>query len=574
MISIGFQEQTGIDLELSEEISAILESLRLKFGTVFDFWRYDSDEFESCSASKKTGADPIPDDLLSDLLHEVRHTQNAVASILQDGAMLLAVPIPNRGRFCGIATARVSSDPLRMAERFAAAVVAEHENQSEVDERDHHIRLFTEQLSSSMEETTWLRTLSRNLEYCTPGHGFEEVAASTFPALKDVLQAEAVMLIRLQDPDALPVPEQMTFPVWVGRPIFSETHCREFLASIIAGASRQPFVWNFGSGLGDSSSIEPSQEIRSCILVEIGNDSRRYGWILVLNKIPPEFVLRDAKTGEFATLGFDEFGTVEATLVESAARMLATHATNIDLFADQQSFTVSVIRSMVNVLDARDRYTCGHSERVAMMGRAIASHLGLPDSEEEQVYLSGLLHDVGKVAIPDEVLLKPGRLTDEEFDIIKKHPAQGVEILQHIKQLKPTLPGVLHHHEAWDGSGYPHGLKGEDIPLMARILAVADTFDAITTCRPYRNARSVEQAVLILREGRGKQWDPRIATLFLENLESITSGAQDWETHVSKILDPTGSAVDEMNCSLDDSVIRASAFRRTPDPVDGIPGIR
>jgi HD-GYP domain-containing protein (c-di-GMP phosphodiesterase class II) len=170
---------------------------------------------------------------------------------------------------------------------------------------------------------------------------------------------------------------------------------------------------------------------------------------------------------------------------------------------------------MVSALDARDKYTRGHSERVACLGREIALELRLSEKETEDIYISGLLHDIGKIGVPDHVLLKPGRLTDEEFQIIKQHPTIGYEILKQIPAMSAVLPGVLHHHEAVDGSGYPFGLVGNAIPLMARILAVADSFDAMTTTRAYRPKMPLEKALGILRSEAGVQWDAQVVEAFL-----------------------------------------------------------
>ena len=133
---------------------------------------------------------------------------------------------------------------------------------------------------------------------------------------------------------------------------------------------------------------------------------------------------------------------------------------------------IGVIRTLVNAIDAKDAYTCGHSDRVARIAMRLAAELGLDHQSCLQVYMTGLLHDIGKIGVPDAILCKPGKLTDEEFAIVKRHPAIGYQILKHLEQLSYVLPGVLHHHEAVTGTGYPLGLAGESIPLAARILAV------------------------------------------------------------------------------------------------------
>ena len=149
---------------------------------------------------------------------------------------------------------------------------------------------------------------------------------------------------------------------------------------------------------------------------------------------------------------------------------------------------MGLMHSLTSAVDAKDAYTCGHSERVALLSRHLAQQAGLSDTEVEQVYMAGLLHDVGKIGVPESVLQKTGKLTPEEFDQMKKHPEIGARILQDVRQIKHLIPGVLHHHERYDGQGYPAGLAGENIPLMGRIICLADCFDAMTSNRTYRRA--------------------------------------------------------------------------------------
>lgn len=167
-----------------------------------------------------------------------------------------------------------------------------------------------------------------------------------------------------------------------------------------------------------------------------------------------------------------------------------------------------VIAALCATVEAKDPYTQGHSARVAWLAARIAAELGLPPQEISRLYQAGLLHDIGKIGIPDAVLQKPGRLTPEEFALIREHPVRGAAILQHVRSLAPLLPAVRWHHERLDGSGYPDGLVGEDIPLDARIMAVADVFDALTSARPYRAAMSLEEAFAVLLSEAGTKLDP------------------------------------------------------------------
>jgi HD-GYP domain-containing protein (c-di-GMP phosphodiesterase class II) len=177
---------------------------------------------------------------------------------------------------------------------------------------------------------------------------------------------------------------------------------------------------------------------------------------------------------------------------------------------------LSTIKSLAAAIDAKDPYTRGHSERVALFSVAIARELGLDEKSLERVQIAGLLHDVGKIGIEDAVLRKPERLTDAEFGIIKRHPALGASIMGPIRQLKDIIPGMRHHHEALDGTGYPDGLAGGEIPLMARIIAVADTFDAMTSDRLYQKAKDDDFVIQTLQRLAGSRYDPKIVQAFIK----------------------------------------------------------
>lgn len=210
-----------------------------------------------------------------------------------------------------------------------------------------------------------------------------------------------------------------------------------------------------------------------------------------------------------------DFDSVDAKLLYSIANESAIYLENSMLFADVHGLMMGLLHSLTSAVDAKDAYTCGHSERVALLSRHLAMDLSLPDPEVEQIYMAGLLHDVGKIGVPESVLQKTGKLTPEEFESMKKHPEIGARILADVKQVKPLIPGVLHHHERYDGKGYPTGLAGNDIPLMGRIICLADCFDAMTSNRTYRKALPLEVALAEIRRCAGTQFDPALAEAFL-----------------------------------------------------------
>jgi len=205
----------------------------------------------------------------------------------------------------------------------------------------------------------------------------------------------------------------------------------------------------------------------------------------------------------------------ETLMLEAAGGFLGSFLENIALYAEQRATFLGTVKAITAAIDAKDRYTRGHSERVAMLSRRLAEAAGMPEQEAQEIYISGLVHDVGKIGVPEAVLCKPGRLTSHEFEIIKRHPQIGKTILEGIPSLKGVLPGVLHHHERYDGRGYPHGLAGEDIPLMARIMGIADTFDAMSSTRSYRPAMPRERVLAEIERCAGSQFDPDLARVFV-----------------------------------------------------------
>jgi putative nucleotidyltransferase with HDIG domain len=211
----------------------------------------------------------------------------------------------------------------------------------------------------------------------------------------------------------------------------------------------------------------------------------------------------------------DDFNTQDSKLLGSIANETAVFLENATLFADARGLMMGLLHSLTSAVDAKDAYTCGHSQRVALFAKEITRQARLPESLAERVYMAGLLHDVGKIGVSEDVLKKPGKLTDDEFAQMKKHVEIGAKILKDVKQVEDLIPGVLYHHERFDGKGYPHNLSGQQIPLLARILCVADCFDAMTSNRTYRRALPIEVAMMEIRRCSGTQFDPVLADAFL-----------------------------------------------------------
>ncbi|MHC4362858.1 MAG: HD domain-containing phosphohydrolase [Planctomycetota bacterium] len=218
-------------------------------------------------------------------------------------------------------------------------------------------------------------------------------------------------------------------------------------------------------------------------------------------------------------IGKQDFDSTDIKLFNSVAGGCAVFIENGRLFRDLKELFIGSLKALTSSIDAKDKYTHGHSERVAFISRWIAERLSVAEPlEEEQIhriYLAGLLHDIGKIGIDEAVLRKTGKLTDEEFASIRKHPSIGAGILREIKQMQEIMPGVLSHHERVDGRGYPDGLVGDQIPLTGRIVGLADSFDAMTSKRTYRDAMSVDKALAEIERGLGTQFDEKIGRLFL-----------------------------------------------------------
>ncbi len=231
-------------------------------------------------------------------------------------------------------------------------------------------------------------------------------------------------------------------------------------------------------------------------------------------------VMRAGKVAGILVLGEKggedpQVSSYDIHLVEAAAGYMGAFLDNAVLYADQQAMFMGTLRAMTAAIDAKDRYTRGHSERVAWLSKQLALASGLPEATAERLHICGIVHDVGKIGVPEQVLGKPGRLSDEEFGQIKMHPEIGHTILKDIPLLEDILPGVMHHHERYDGKGYPGGLVGEAIPLFARIVAVADTFDAMSSTRSYRSAMPREKVRAEFARCAGTQFDPALAAAFL-----------------------------------------------------------
>jgi HD-GYP domain-containing protein (c-di-GMP phosphodiesterase class II) len=219
-------------------------------------------------------------------------------------------------------------------------------------------------------------------------------------------------------------------------------------------------------------------------------------------------------------IGADAFSEEDLRDLTVLADLVAIALENARLYEEQRETFVGTATALALAIESRDKYTGGHTKRVLDFAYAAGRRLGLEGEELENLKLSAILHDVGKIGIPDNILSKPDSLNEEEFKVMKRHPKIGGTIMSKIPFLKNVLDGMRYHHETLDGKGYPYGLRGEEIPLQARIVAVADAFDAMTSNRPYCDGRSVEEAVTELRRCSGTQFDADVVEALAAALEA------------------------------------------------------
>jgi HD-GYP domain-containing protein (c-di-GMP phosphodiesterase class II) len=324
------------------------------------------------------------------------------------------------------------------------------------------------------------------------------------------------------------IPQQPDLPILVqGESLLAPPECRALAACLSQHPDYRPLEPLICNDLAEAGWTHRFSQI-SNLLAFVLTDQGPAGWVIALNKkAAATLEIRNAKSeiqvdkSEVLTRpgpdpGISEFGfrRSDAAMLTPFVALLELHARGSARYQDLKELLVGLTRSLTAALDAKDSYTYGHSERVARIAVELGRELGLPGDELSDIYLAGLLHDVGKIGIRDSVLGKVEPLTPEEFDHIKQHVTIGYAILSDLRPIRNLLPGVLYHHEHWDGNGYPDGLAGEAIPLLARILAVADAYDAMSTNRPYRDALPCRKVEEILAKGAGTQWDKRIIEAF------------------------------------------------------------
>jgi len=509
-------------------------ALRRAFGTSFTWWDADSGELLYASLQQPGSNDQFRGQM-------VRAIYGAEAQFIadEDCVLLLAIPVEVQPGRRMIATAAFVVRPVQANEylngaatllgleqkeaiawikrqtvwspdallRLASIVQCQIKAENRVRSLESDVEKLSHNLASTYEEICLLHSVTQNLRISSDE---EHLCALVLRWLKDCLPAKAIAI------QLLPVAKegQITYKARTQSVLYATDDCPVDNDEFTRLIEHLNLEAGCGPMVGNRAVTEeqdwPFPQVSELIVVPMAEGNRVLGWLAVLNHS-----------------GRGEFGTVEASLVNSIGAILGIHSSNRDLYRQQAEFLASVVRALTSAIDAKDPYTCGHSDRVARVGVRLAKELGCDSKMLHTIYMAGLLHDIGKIGIDDAVLRKPGALTTAEFDHIKQHPELGYRILADLHQLADVLPAVLHHHEQWDGKGYPFKLAGDQIPLIARILAVADAFDAMSSDRPYRKGMPIERVEELFRQGAAKQWDGEVVNAYFSSKDDICKITQE-----------------------------------------------
>ncbi len=450
------------------------------------------------------------------LLELANQSPRAVSQLNASGQAIVARRLSKHGD--AVVTVCAEAGEADLVEQLLESLASQHRTTTDRVELEEENNTFAMQLASDLEELSFLRSMVERLSASRLDDELLGMAESTLPVLNATVRARCLAFMSLPNVKDPYTPQVAA--VNGTHPIEHATLC-ELVRRFGPSASKQTLVKNWGDdplpGREATREDDRIDGVNSLVLAPMVSGNKHFGWLLAINRVPSAEIGLESSW----QLASGEFGSGEGSLIATTASILATHAANIDLLREKEQLLVSMVRTLVSAIESKDNYTRGHSERVALYTKRIAEQLNYEVEEAENLYLSGLLHDVGKIGVSDAVLKKDGRLTPEEYAEIAKHPDEGWAILYDIDQLRYVLPGVLHHHERWDGQGYPDGLAGESIPLDARVMAVADAYDAMTSDRPYRSGMPCEKAESILREGAGTQWDPQCIEAFFACLDDI-----------------------------------------------------
>jgi HD-GYP domain-containing protein (c-di-GMP phosphodiesterase class II) len=453
---------------------------------------------------------------------ELAASGRAHVTLLPHHRYELAIPLYEGGRVILVAVAAVpalvppgpqaANEQLRL-QRWAQSVCDRLRSSDQLLRQRRNEEEQKAQVKMAWEVILTLDHLIRHLRiHKNPAKSQERILEGAF----ELLRAQALLW----------VPQHHDAPVKLqGESLLAPSDCRQLAACI----AKLP-EWD-DAGLLLCHEIQSKgwgtrfPNLTNLMAFTVSHQTHVIGWVIALNKVEGaadgEIVRieggdsnKGSERSNSAALERAQFRRSDAALLSPFAALLGLHARGSETYQDIKNLLVGLTRSLTSALDAKDSYTYGHSERVARIAVELGRELDMDEDQIGDIYLAGLLHDIGKIGVSDAILGKRDRLTPEEFEQIKQHTTIGYSILADLRQIRSLLPGILYHHEHYDGGGYPDGLVGEKIPLLARILAVADAYDAMSTTRPYRPAMPYERVEEILTEGAGHQWDKRIVDAF------------------------------------------------------------
>ncbi|WP_432798077.1 HD domain-containing phosphohydrolase [Poriferisphaera sp. WC338] len=378
------------------------------------------------------------------------------------------------------------------AQRLASMLIWMYEDVSEVDRRLTELQGMSTELSESYEELSLLYKLSVNMRVN------QEPALFLSDACEELQQVVGFRWLALQLIDDDPRLGELAGKMIVAGDMNRDNRAvhevgRYFLMRI--GDNNQCMVYDNTS---EANVPLLSKLASTMLIVPLHFDGKPLGVMFGGDKLDGSHI-----------------SSVDTKLCDSLVNSLSIFLGNMMLYEDTQSMFLGTLHALTSAIDAKDSYTHGHSERVALMSKLLAEAAGMDAHFIERTYIAGMLHDVGKIGVPESVLCKPGKLTDQEFDLIKRHPEIGAHILQDIRQMQDLIPGVLCHHERWDGRGYPNNLVGENIPMMGRVIGLADSFDAMSSNRTYRKALDLTEVLKEITRCKGSQFDPDLADVFV-----------------------------------------------------------
>jgi HD-GYP domain-containing protein (c-di-GMP phosphodiesterase class II) len=449
------------------------------------WWMFNS-ELKLVQIAGETGGPSVaavPSNVLQ-AAGAVRCGRSMVEVAANNGKHLLSFPYPD-----GVVVVVELSEGAGVLSRAALTLVLNnyHRDLNCIAEDQRAIEGFNVQLSQSYEEVNLIFRMARLL---TGGKEPAAVVQTMGDELREVMRYGWVAIVL--DNASTVLSELRGLTTVSGLPPFSKS----YLSSAL----------QFTEARDGSMVLVPGKsELANCAGTEV-----------LMEQISQEGAVIGALVAGDRRGEDPDVGSIEIQLVHAAAGFLGLFHQNAFRFAEQRQQFLGTLNALSASVDAKDPYTQGHSQRVGLLASQTAAKLGLDSQAVEAFRVAGLLHDIGKIGVPEAVLRKPARLTDEEFELIKQHPEIGYRILKDLPSLQFHIQGVLHHHERWDGRGYPHGLSGESIPLVARILALSDTFDAMSSNRSYRVAVPRSRVLDEIRNGAGTQFDPQMVELFTQ----------------------------------------------------------